>query len=130
SIRSAFQAALVLALSYSSGLLAQAGLQLSTLKESTRDLGDSSVDDQSLVLIYLEQSQYLSESTNTSSRSSLGQLGLRFKHEEGKRFTKRIDAHGVFSFTETRTPYLAVPELYLASAKQEGLFFDLGRRKR
>ncbi|MCB0412404.1 MAG: hypothetical protein KDD22_07755 [Bdellovibrionales bacterium] len=87
-------------------------------------------DEESLVLVYFEESQYLSDSTNTANQSTLSQLGLRLEHEEGKNFTKKIDAHGVFSFTETRTPYIAVPELYFESNPKKNFYFTLGRKKK
>lgn len=84
----------------------------------------------SLVELTLEHSQYLSEAANTSPLSSMGSLGLALEHVTGKTYIKVARARGEFSFNEKRTPYVAVPELYLQSNYNSPFFFNLGRKKR
>lgn len=87
-------------------------------------------EEPSQVLMRLEQSQYLSQSTNTSERNSFALMSLRFNHEGGQTWRKKAEAFGDFAFQENQQPYIAVPELFLKrSWANEGLELTLGRKR-
>ena len=90
----------------------------------------SASDQPSQILMRLEQTQYLSESGNTSERNSFATMSLRFTHEAGKRWHKRAEAWGDFAFQENEQPYIAVPELYTERVWDlSGFQISLGRKK-
>jgi hypothetical protein len=80
--------------------------------------------------VYLEQSQFLSDPTNTSTSSAVTSMGVKFHHQASGTYSKTALVRAELALNEKRTPYVAVPELYLESRYDSPFFFNVGRKKR